>query len=131
MPNPMLVMQRKSPGLHLFASAIIPGLGTILANRVKRGVVILSAWVASLLIYFIAFGLLFSSTVSSLPTPQCTQQAQDSVCVSPSVTAVNSFGHAFFFLPLFMLLGLGVWIFGMVDGYNSASKWNREHGIGW
>jgi TM2 domain-containing membrane protein YozV len=26
-------------------------------------------------------------------------------------------------------LGLGAWIWGMIHGYTSAQKWNRDHGI--
>jgi TM2 domain-containing membrane protein YozV len=41
--------------------------------------------------------------------------------------------YAFGFILSFFLIGvpiaLGAWIWGMVDGYQSAQAWNRAHGI--
>lgn len=111
--------ERKSAGLHLLASFFIPGLGTIIAGRVGRGVAILGAYVAVWIIGFIIIG----ATAASVAT-NC-----DPTTGYCSVSNAGAFAGGAIIGFLVMFVGaLAIWIFGMVDAYQSANKWNREHG---
>ncbi|HUZ55806.1 MAG TPA: hypothetical protein VMU94_25165 [Streptosporangiaceae bacterium] len=74
----------KNPAISLLLSFFIPGLGSMLNDRVNIGVIILVSyavgWVLTLVL--IGFPILF-----------------------------------------------GVWIWGMIDAYQSAVRWNQAHGI--
>jgi TM2 domain-containing membrane protein YozV len=79
-----LVVAPRSPAISLIASFFIPGLGSMINNRVGIGIGILCLY---------AFGLILSFFLIGVP------------------------------------IALGAWIWGMVDGYQSAQAWNRAHGI--
>jgi hypothetical protein len=34
-----------------------------------------------------------------------------------------------FFLLVPLLFAFGIWVWGMVDAYQGAQRWNRRHGI--
>ena len=78
------VVAAKSPGLHLLMSFFIPGLGSMVADNVGTGVLILVLYFVSVVASFFIIGVPFA---------------------------------------------IGIWIWGMVDAYKSAQKWNAAHGI--
>lgn len=45
------------------------------------------------------------------------------------ILALYIVGAILIFFVLGIAICLGVWIWGMVDGYKSAQSWNRAHGI--
>jgi TM2 domain-containing membrane protein YozV len=83
-PQGQLVVAPRSPAVSLIASFFIPGLGSMINNRVGIGILILGIYV---------FGLILSLFFIGIP------------------------------------IALGAWVWGMVDGYQSAQAWNRAHGI--
>ena len=89
----------KQPIVHLLASIFIPGLGTILAGRKRRGALILCGFFLS---YLGTAALLFVGSFLF---------------------------HAAWLFMLGWLVVFSVWIFAIVDAYRSAQAWNRERGI--
>lgn len=85
---PPVTISAKNPALHLIVSIFLPGVGSMMSDRVGIGVAIL-------LLYILAIVL--------------------------DVTVVG----AIVGIPL----GVGVWIWGLVDAYKGAQNWNRSHGI--
>jgi TM2 domain-containing membrane protein YozV len=83
-PVTPLQVAAKSPGLSLFASAIIPGLGSLMNGDVAIGSIIMICYFLSFILWFVIIGI--------------------------------------FITPI-------VWIWGLIAGYQSAQKWNAEHGI--
>lgn len=81
-------VQPRSPILFALASLLIGGLGTMLAGRVGRGLVILGM-------------MLFNGLLILIP----------------------------FLGLLFIPVAVGLWVFSGFDGYRTAQKWNRQHGI--
>lgn len=73
----------KNAGLHLLASFIIPGLGTLLNGETNKGVGIMVGY----------FACAFTS---------------------------------FLLIPILGLIGL--WVWGMIDAYTGAQRWNAQHG---
>ncbi len=74
----------KSPAVALVASFLVAGLGTMLNGEVGKGLLIVGAYVVSILLMFVLIGFLMAPAV---------------------------------------------WIWGMVDAYHGAQKWNLAHGI--
>jgi hypothetical protein len=119
--RPSLVIWPKNPATHAIASMFLPGLGTLLAGRVRRGIALLCMVPA---VWAVFFGAL-----SQVPEAPCTTvtNGSDAIarCSAPSPTPVA----LDLVIPLVMLLWLVVWSFGVIDGYRSAQAWNRAHGI--
>ena len=118
-----LPLQAKNPALHLVASFFVPGLGSILAGRTVRGVAVL---VSTVVLYAAMFTVIFAAA----PFPQCsyvTLNGRTSMTCAPFPSGPPS--GWLIALPIIYLTILGVWVFGLVDGYRSAQAWNRAHGI--
>lgn len=52
--------------------------------------------------------------------------------VGKGVAILAAWSFCFFFMWFFLIPALGViglWIYGMVDGYQGAQRWNLHHGI--
>lgn len=130
---PTVVLTPKSPGLHLLASFFIPGLGTILAGRMGRGIAILVAFIGLQILFFTLFFASFASAASSGAFNCTTPDVNITVNDIQSATHVCALSvlpwQAFALFPIFSLIMLGLWIFGLVDAYRSAQAWNRAHGI--
>jgi len=82
--QPQAVIVPKNPAISLLLSFFIPGLGSILNDRVNIGVIILVSYVVGWVLTLVLIGF-----------------------------------------PII----LGVWIWGMIDAYQSAVRWNLAHGI--
>jgi TM2 domain-containing membrane protein YozV len=88
LPQPGMAYQPmvapKSPALSVLLSVFIPGLGSMINDRVGTGVTILILNLA---------GIVLSLALIGIP------------------------------------LAIGTWIWGLVDAYQSAQRWNQAHGI--
>jgi len=129
MLDPVLAAQRKNPWLHLLASFFIPGLGSLLAGHRRRGGIILGVWALGLVLYFVAFFAIFNSVASNLPSTNDINNFNNAF--TGTSNAFHAFSSLFIFVPIFMIIELGIWVFGLIDAYQAAEKWNREHGILW
>jgi len=140
--SPLLAAQRKSPGLHVLASFFIPGLGSILAGRAKRGGILLGLWAGFIVVYFVIFAVFISSAAGALHDLN-TSNIFNNDFNSFNNNFNNNFSNALnatgsvaatgvpflLLIPILVIVELGLWIFGMIDAHSAATQWNREHGI--
>jgi TM2 domain-containing membrane protein YozV len=80
----VVIQNAKSPGLAAVLSFLWCGLGQIYNGEIGKGVAMLAAYIVSVVLIFIAIGLVTT--------------------------------------PL-------LWIWGMIDAYNTAERLNREAGV--
>ena len=53
----------------------------------------------------------------------------DNVGVGVAILVLNIIGWILAILLIGVPLVIGAWIWGLVDAYQSAQRWNRAHGI--
>jgi hypothetical protein len=78
----------KNPAVNLVISFFLPGVGSIIADHVGIGILILGLWILAIVLDITILGLIVG-------------------------------------IPL----GLGVWIWGMIDAFQAAKAWNARRGI--
>lgn len=118
---PPVVLSPKSPGLHLLASLFVPGLGTILAEKQRRGFIILGS--------YIVLWLSFMVLVFSTRFPQCSYVTKNGLMTSVCSAMPQLPVTLIVAMVLAVVVGFPLQIFSIVDGYRSAQAWNRAHGI--
>ncbi|MDO5861593.1 MAG: zinc ribbon domain-containing protein [Thermoplasmata archaeon] len=100
-----VMFNKKSEGVALILSLIIPGLGQMYIGQFKRGAGFL---VLAILIYVLAI-LVFALMTSMIDTPT----SQDTAAL-----IVLTYGGAF------TLAYLALWIYSMYDAYTKAKEYN-------
>jgi hypothetical protein len=122
--RPILILAQKSAALHVLFSYLVPGLGTMLAGRKRRGALIV---VAAYGVAIVTAVLFFTTSIG--PFSACVHALQNGarLCTSGHAAVISPGLPTLF--DLGWVVTSGIWIFGMVDGYRTAKAWNRSHGF--
>ncbi|MFQ6011232.1 MAG: DUF6677 family protein [Nitrososphaerales archaeon] len=110
-PDAKVLMFRKSAGIALILSLIIPGVGQMYVGKVRRGVKILIPVFAIFIIGPTVAGLLLASTFTSDPDTE----------PIPFATAQLALRVA----TLLFIPGIILWIWQVIDSYRNANRYNE------
>jgi TM2 domain-containing membrane protein YozV len=69
------------------------------------------------------------SVLLSIFIPGLGSMVNDNAGVGVTILILNIIGWILAIVLIGIPLALGTWIWGLVDAYQSAQRWNRAHGI--
>jgi TM2 domain-containing membrane protein YozV len=69
------------------------------------------------------------SVLLSVFIPGLGSMVNDNAGVGTTILILNIIGWMLAIVLVGIPLALGTWIWGLVDAYQSAQRWNRAHGI--
>ncbi|MBO0816018.1 MAG: hypothetical protein J2P30_12875 [Actinobacteria bacterium] len=69
------------------------------------------------------------SVLLSIFIPGLGSMVNDNVGTGVAILVLNIIGWILAIVLIGIPLAIGTWIWGMVDAYKSAQRWNRAHGI--
>jgi TM2 domain-containing membrane protein YozV len=69
------------------------------------------------------------SVLLSIFIPGLGSMVNDNVGTGVAILVLNIIGWILAIVLIGIPLAIGTWIWGMVDAYKSAQRWNRSHGI--
>ena len=69
------------------------------------------------------------SVLLSIFIPGLGSMVNDNARVGVTILILNIIGWVLAIVLIGIPLALGSWIWGLVDAYQSAQRWNRAHGI--
>jgi TM2 domain-containing membrane protein YozV len=69
------------------------------------------------------------SVLLSLFIPGLGSMVNDNASTGVTILILNIIGWMLAIILIGIPLAIGTWIWGLVDAYKSAQRWNRAHGI--
>lgn len=69
------------------------------------------------------------SVLLSLFIPGLGSMVNDNASTGVTILILNIIGWMLAIMLIGIPLAIGTWIWGLVDAYKSAQRWNRAHGI--